>query len=627
MYRYLALVWDARDTRSSAGARLISERLLLSGRGWSKAFAAHGLLAFHAGLEEGASETLTLYGRSGAVFGRIFNRGAADTAGALRIDFNRSETIRIVATGGRRLLERFWGRYVALIQDAATGEAWILRDPSGALPCLLVSWQGIHLVCCDLEDCCALGLQSFSVNWNYIRALVAHPGLQLRATGLNEVSEVQPGERVRFSGGSVSRTLEWHPLDIARREPLIDPGRATAELRETTRHCVHAWASCYSGIVHNLSGGLDSSIVLSCLCDTPSRPHLTCLNYHGSGPGEDERRFARLMAGHVGAELIEHALDARAVRLERLEALRRSARPWFYLYELEHGEFETELALQRDAYGLFSGAGGDGVYFQTGAELAAADYLFDHGPGAGLLRVAVDAGRISRRSIWSLLAAAIRARFTRRWNPLTAAGRPERALVNPDLVAATRRDPDLIHPWFAPALTRGVPPGILWHTLTVGAFPAYTSSFFDGPGPERTMPLLSQPLVELCLRIPTYVLIDAGVDRAIARRAFASDLPPEIVHRRNKGHIDRHVRDILDHNLGFVRERLLDGRLVREGLLDRTALETYLTPGQAPPDHQYAEILQQHLCVEMWLAGWLDVRGGPSEPAPPGVTTTFVPEG
>ncbi|HVO45087.1 MAG TPA: asparagine synthase-related protein [Steroidobacteraceae bacterium] len=608
MYRYLALVWDTRDPRGFSAARLISERLLQSQTGWTTALTAHGLLAFHAGVDEGASETVTLYGQSGAIFGRIFNRGATDPAGALRVEFNRSETVRIVATGGRRLLERFWGRYVALIHDGATGETWVLRDPGGALPCLLVSWQGIHIICSDLQDWYALGLQSFSVNWNYIRALVAHPGLQLRATGLNEVAEIQPGECARFCADSVSRTLEWRALEIARSDPITDPDRAAAEVRQTTRHCVHAWAACYSGIVHNLSGGLDSSLVLSCLCDAPSRPHLTCLTYYGTGPGEDERKFARLMAAHTGTELIEQPLDARAVRLDRLTSLRRSARPWFYLYELEHGEFESNLALSRDAYGLFSGAGGDGVFFQARAELALADYLFDRGVGAGLMQVAVDAARISRRSVWALLASAIRSRFARRWNPLTAAVRPERKLVNPELVAATRRDRSLIHPWFAPELTRGVPPGILWHTLTVGAFPLYTSSFFDAVCPERTMPLLSQPLVELCLRIPTYVLIGSGMDRAVARRAFARDLPPEIVNRRNKGHIDRHVRDILDHNLEFVREHLLDGRLVREGLLDRSALEKYLTPGEAPPDFQYSEILQQHLCVEMWLARWLDTH-------------------
>jgi asparagine synthase (glutamine-hydrolysing) len=103
-------------------------------------------------------------------------------------------------------------------------------------------------------------------------------------------------------------------------------------------------------------------------------------------------------------------------------------------------------------------------------------------------------------------------------------------------------------------------------------------------------------------------LIRNGVDRATARRAFAPDLPPEISKRRNKGRIDQHLRDVLDANLDFVRDRLLNGRLVEQGLLNRRNLELYLTRDRSPADFQYSEILQEQLCVEAWLARWLDNR-------------------
>jgi asparagine synthase (glutamine-hydrolysing) len=439
--------------------------------------------------------------------------------------------------------------------------------------------------------------------------LLAYSGYQSRDTALHEVSEIQLGERVRFSGDTVHRSLEWNPFAIAQTNPILDPETAVAELRRTTRACVHAWASCYSDIVHNLSGGLDSSIVLSCLKDTPSRPNITCLHYFATGPDEDERKYARSMANRVKVELIEHQLDVKEVRLDYILNLRRSSRPWFYMYEIEHGRFEGQLAAEREAKGLFSGAGGDGVFFQARADLAVTDYLFDHGMGRDLLRVAVDAARISRKSIWPLLLTALRARaIPPRWHPLSVGGRPERTLVSQDVQQAARRSPKLLHPWFADRSLRGIPPGVLWHALSVSAAPAYYSSFETGPYPERTLPLLSQPLVELCLRIPTYVLIRNGMDRATARRAFAPDLPPEIVKRRNKGRIDQHVRNILDDNLNFVRDLLLNGRLVKEGLLDRRNLELYLTRERSPADFQYAEILQEHLCIEAWLSRWLDER-------------------
>ena len=105
---------------------------------------------------------------------------------------------------------------------------------------------------------------------------------------------------------------------------------------------------------------------------------------------------------------------------------------------------------------------------------------------------------------------------------------------------AAKRNKGLTHPWLTPESTRGVSPGILWHVMSLSMPPAYYSSFVRSDYPERTLPLLSQPLVELCLRIPTYVLIRSGRDRALARRAFAADLPAEIVRALPKGRADQH---------------------------------------------------------------------------------------
>ena len=191
--------------------------------------------------------------------------------------------------------------------------------------------------------------------------------------------------------------------------------------------------------------------------------------------------------------------------------------------------------------------------------------------------------------------------FETQWDPVSMAKPLARTIVNSEVVDAAKRDKGLAHPWFAERSTRGVPPGILWHVMSMSIPPAYYPSFLSGPYPERTLPLLSQPLVELCLRIPSYTLINSGKDRALARRAFANDLPPEIARRSAKGRADQHVRNIVDANLEFIRELLLDGLLVRHGLLNRKSLELYLTRGSSPADFQYSEILQEHVCTESWL--------------------------
>ncbi len=605
MYRYLALIWNPGDERSGMAAITLTERLTRESR-WARPLSEPGITLFHSGQHPGSSDILPLAHSAGAVFGKIFNRHIDDPPSAARVAFDNAESAQIVASGGCRLLERYWGRYVAIVRNSHTGEVWVLRDPSGGFPCWLVVHEGVAIVCSDIADCHALQAVRLTVNWNYIAAFVAYPGLQVRATALNEVSEVQPGERLRCSSGSLERSMQWDPINIARSAPIESCEEAVASLRATTIGCVRTWAAGSGGILHNLSGGLDSSIVLSALASAPTRPALVCLNYFGSGPNEDERHYARLMAGQAGVELVECQLDPHVVRLQDLLSLRRSPRPWFYMYELEHGRYEGELAQRYGADNLFSGAGGDGVFFQARAELAVTDYLFQHGLRAGLLGTAIDAARVSRKSIWPLLWQAVRARlFEPPWDPAGLAKPFARTIVNNELVARLKGDESFAHPWMTPAATRGVPPGILWHVMSVALPPAFYSAFGSNSYPERTLPLLSQPLVELCLRLPTYLLITSGIDRALARRAFAGDLPDEIVKRKAKGRADQHVRNILDANLEFVRELLLDGLMVQQGLLNREVLERYLTRDRSPADFQYSEILQEHLCTEAWLRSWL----------------------
>jgi asparagine synthase (glutamine-hydrolysing) len=293
------------------------------------------------------------------------------------------------------------------------------------------------------------------------------------------------------------------------------------------------------------------------------------------------------------------------VLLDKVLDLRHSARPWFYLYEIERGELESTLAAERGAQSFFSGSGGDSVFYQARGELAISDFVFAHGIGRGLLTTAIDAARASRLSIWPLLWQAIRNRIMRpEWDPIAAAKPLQRVIVTPSVVEVARRNRRLSHPWLTPETIRDVAPGILWHIMSLSMPPAYYSSFHRSGQLERVFPLLSQPLVELCLRIPTYVLIRGGHDRALARRAFRDDLPREIVRRYAKGRADQYVRNILDANLPFVREFLLDGLLVKRGLLDRASLELYLSE-RSPADAQYNEILKEHLATEAWLRKWV----------------------
>jgi asparagine synthase (glutamine-hydrolysing) len=80
-------------------------------------------------------------------------------------------------------------------------------------------------------------------------------------------------------------------------------------------------------------------------------------------------------------------------------------------------------------------------------------------------------------------------------------------------------------------------------------------------------------------------------------------LPAEIATRRSKGGLEEHLKDILNSNLAFARSVLLDGQLVRRGLLDRAAVEAVLdgTPTTLPGSLGH---IHTFIGIELWLARW-----------------------
>jgi asparagine synthase (glutamine-hydrolysing) len=153
VYRYLALLWNPADERSRHLVRSLAVRLEHGLAHWSCAVEAAGVAIFHADQSAGASGACLLPHSAGAVLGKIFTRNIEQPEAAANVSFDEAEGSRIVASGGRRLLERYWGRYVAIVRNAVTDEVWVLRDPSGGFPCWYTSHAGIGIICSDIEDC------------------------------------------------------------------------------------------------------------------------------------------------------------------------------------------------------------------------------------------------------------------------------------------------------------------------------------------------------------------------------------------------------------------------------------------------------------------------------------------
>ncbi len=607
MFRYLALIWDPAQQQPQATTAELTDRMTTAS--WQRAVSHPGLAVFHSGSRQGSSAPHLLHAGAGAVLGRLFAGGAAAPT-----QISAWETDAIVRSGGQRLVDGYWGRYVAFIRDATRQTTRVLRDPSAGMPCLHARFGGVQVFFSNMEDALALGLGPFPVDMSYLAAHLCQQILEVHSSALQGVARVLPGECVEIGRGGIARHLLWNPLHVAAGRPLEDPAAAAVTLGHTVRECVHAWASGHDSIVHTLSGGLDSSIVLACLRDAPARPRLACVNYHSPGANSDERGFARQVAEQAGCELTERERDP-SIRLEQLLQAPRSAYPVNNRYYLENSAWEAGFAARRQATALFCGEGGDQIFYQARVRFAAGDYLLRRGRlrglGPGLFRVALDVARLDRLSVWTVLADALAQGWLgRRWQVQSDIGR-YRKLVPDTVLAQVKSDTRFHHPAFQhPA--RSIGSGKRWHAYQL-LFPAM--DYYDPLGmindAERITPLASQPVLELCLRTPIDVLTTGGWDRAVARRAFRPHLPRQVALRRTKGGLDAYFKNVVLANMDFVRPFLLEGRLAAQGLLDRARLEAVLS---GEPNRIGADTTELFDCVnlEAWLHRWERPAAGPA---------------
>jgi asparagine synthase (glutamine-hydrolysing) len=127
--------------------------------------------------------------------------------------------------------------------------------------------------------------------------------------------------------------------------------------------------------------------------------------------------------------------------------------------------------------------------------------------------------------------------------------------------------------------------------------------FLEDPAPgvpASLHPLLAQPILELCLRIPSWLWSVGGRDRAVARTAFRGLVPDAILDRRTKGTLESMFLKGYMAKRAELRDLLLCGRLVEEGIVDRASLKAYLDREEQPRDAVYIRVLEI-ASAEQWL--------------------------
>jgi asparagine synthase (glutamine-hydrolysing) len=604
---YIAVVWNPHDEQCSHIAKRMTHRLRFGATRWQTAIDETGLhVAFTPSGPADFHRVYKLPDGGGVVIGRLFERGPArlhtrheQPLVSLPLDSAASE--QALKSEGRSLFEQFWGAYVAFLHHSASGERWILRDPGGEIPCQRASFEGVDVYFVRVEDLEQVAPVRLTINKAVLFGYLLHSSRSGRETCISEIDTVPPGTCTAYQAGRRAERFYWNPISIASdviREPFTVVAR---HLEETTTSAIHAWASCFDHILLSLSGGLDSSIVAGCLTDAPSRPLVTCRNYYADGPSSDERRFAKAVANRCGFRLIEEKIDTRFSASTRVEE--RSLFPLMWPVDVSNEDADRALKRSLGISVTFNGHGGDELFSRLSTFPSAVDYSWLHGVDRTLLRLMLDDAAALSSSYWRVLRFVYRFGIRKaRWNPAELR-RDARPLLNDEMKRDLGRDTRSWHPLFA-GNTQELPPGKREQAHLIASMTgAFHVPLACEPIAANLSPLLSQPVMELCLRAPMYLHRAHGHDRALARAAFEERLPEEVARRRSKAFGNSDVREVITRSLPQMREALLNGFLAQEGFMDRSKVEAILSGSIHSIPAEVVELCDL-MAAEIWAAGW-----------------------
>jgi asparagine synthase (glutamine-hydrolysing) len=204
-------------------------------------------------------------------------------------------------------------------------------------------------------------------------------------------------------------------------------------------------------------------------------------------------------------------------------------------------------------------------------------------------RAAADIAARANCTIWDVIASAGR-RLVKRRHPWKE---------DPSFLLPSARLPTCEpHPWLEGL---AVPPGKREHVKAL----VHIQHFLDrSPSAIGFLhPLLAQPLLELCLRIPSWLWVGGGRDRAVARDAFAGLVPSSVLQRRMKGSLQSLLYRSFAQLLPQMRELLLEGELARSAIIDTVAVGAALTGEKWMADAVQLRISEM-AALELWLRSW-----------------------
>jgi len=542
-----------------------------------------------------------LPGVAGALIGDVYDaRAARDGVGA---DF-RAQSLAGLSPrqAAGHLVSAGFGRYLAVFTEGPRVQ--VLRDPMGTQEALAWTREGLGFVGSRLPRDLTLWPTDLAIDWSAIANILRHKILAHHLSPLVGVSSIEPGVLLdpwRADADGVLRGEKlWAPAWFAAQAGRGKPRRCwrdPATLAQVIDGVTAAYAQGRQQILCEISGGLDSAIVAASLKRSGAGV-VYALNHSWPQVEADERVFAQAAADSLGTPLTIVDRDLLILDAAKLARAAGGPRPNFLAGDPDHdADLAVRLAAAAtpgEAAALFTGRGGDAVFYQMPAPELALDLIGARPSASPRLKGLASLAARRGTTVWRLIK--------------EARERQRRGLLSPPaspLLAPGVADmPVVWHPWLDD-LQDVSPAKRIQLRAIVNSLTAFGESERHRVA-DILDPLMAQPVVETCLLTPATLLAVGDTDRPFARRAFEGRLPASIQQRRGKGDLSVFFSRSLAASAPFLKAYLGDGRLAQQGLLNREVIDATLDADHliwrdATPDLFVA------MALEAWVRRWEDI--------------------
>ncbi len=503
---------------------------------------------------------------------------------------------------GKSVLERLRGMFAFALWDTPKRKLLLARDRLGIKPLFFAH------------------LKPGIVFASEIKAMLVHPGIRREMnpsavdayfelgyipgpdTVFEGVQALAPGCWLEYAEGSLTTRRYWIP-DFSRNGLAGSEDELLEQLDQRLNDAVKSHLVANVSVGAFLSGGIDSSLVCAVAQKHVPKPLRTfTIGFNGGG---DERRYARLVAAHIGAD--HHEMLATPDILSELPRLvKHLEQPLF-----DNSVLPTHLvsqAARQHVKVVLSGDGGDEPF--AGYEWTRRALSLPRAPGswqpagwhwayrsgaAGLAkRLAYDLthsadDRYQRRVCVS---AALRSWL---YHPEFISQFPNSIQDSTQHLLDQAPVPDMRDRFIHADLCRYLPEDVLFKVDRM----SMANSL------EVRVPLLDHHLMEWVLRLPFDMRFRAGRGKYLLRKLAVRYLPPEILKPRKQG-FTIPIGDWLRGELGNWVEGLFRSPFFENRRIIRKDAALELLAMHRTGRYELGHRIWQLVMFEVWARLWLD---------------------